>query len=199
MADPRICSIPGCDKTVFQRGWCNSHYKRWRRHGDPLAGKTAWGEPSAWLTNVALRHEGDDCLQYPYYRNQNGYGWMRHRGTNRGAHVVVCEAVHGPAPSPKHEACHTCGNGAEGCVNPKHLYWGTRADNVADAIKHGTAYRFPVVFGEKSSAARYSAEVVAQVREMLASGHSQSATARAFGMSQGHVWHIKNGLVRPKG
>jgi len=39
MATPRLCSIPNCDKAVFSREWCYSHWVRWRRHGDPLAGR----------------------------------------------------------------------------------------------------------------------------------------------------------------
>lgn len=30
------CSVAGCEKPVRARGWCNSHYLRWRRCGDPL-------------------------------------------------------------------------------------------------------------------------------------------------------------------
>jgi|SRR6266566_1917506 len=33
----RICSIPGCGKPRWVRGWCNRHYKSWRIYGDPLA------------------------------------------------------------------------------------------------------------------------------------------------------------------
>lgn len=30
------CSIDGCEKTYkITRGWCNTHYERWRRHGSP--------------------------------------------------------------------------------------------------------------------------------------------------------------------
>ncbi len=29
------CTIPGCDKTYYARGWCHVHYMRWKRHGDP--------------------------------------------------------------------------------------------------------------------------------------------------------------------
>lgn len=36
MADSRICSIPDCGKPRFGREWCNAHYTRWHRHGDPL-------------------------------------------------------------------------------------------------------------------------------------------------------------------
>lgn len=34
------------------------------------------------------------------------------------------------------DLCHACGNGK--CSNPRHLYWGTRKENVHDAIVHGT-------------------------------------------------------------
>lgn len=30
------CSIEGCGKPKFTRGWCSMHYSRWQRHGDPL-------------------------------------------------------------------------------------------------------------------------------------------------------------------
>lgn len=36
-----VCSIDGCDSTTFARGWCNAHYKRWYRHGDPTAPRQA--------------------------------------------------------------------------------------------------------------------------------------------------------------
>lgn len=32
------CSIEDCGKPVVARGWCNSHYLRWRNNGDPLGG-----------------------------------------------------------------------------------------------------------------------------------------------------------------
>jgi len=31
-----FCSIPECEGKVLARGWCNKHYRRWYRHGDPL-------------------------------------------------------------------------------------------------------------------------------------------------------------------
>lgn len=30
-----ICSIEGCNKPILSRGWCNKHYIRWRKYGDP--------------------------------------------------------------------------------------------------------------------------------------------------------------------
>lgn len=33
----RTCSVPECDRPHLARGWCNVHWKRWKKHGDPLA------------------------------------------------------------------------------------------------------------------------------------------------------------------
>ncbi len=30
------CSVDGCDRRYRARGFCDLHYQRWRRHGDPL-------------------------------------------------------------------------------------------------------------------------------------------------------------------
>ena len=34
----RTCSIEGCDNAHYSRGWCQRHYGRWYRNGDPLGG-----------------------------------------------------------------------------------------------------------------------------------------------------------------
>ncbi len=39
MAPPVLnkkCSIEDCEHKHYGRGWCRMHWKRWRRHGDPL-------------------------------------------------------------------------------------------------------------------------------------------------------------------
>lgn len=30
-----ICKVEGCGRPAWSRGWCNSHYTRWRSAGDP--------------------------------------------------------------------------------------------------------------------------------------------------------------------
>ncbi len=31
----RVCTIEGCGLPHLARGWCNKHYERWRRYGNP--------------------------------------------------------------------------------------------------------------------------------------------------------------------
>lgn len=35
------CSVDKCEKPTIAQGYCESHYRRWRRYGDPLAGRAA--------------------------------------------------------------------------------------------------------------------------------------------------------------
>lgn len=33
----KICSVEGCEKSTRARGWCQAHYRRWSKYGDPTA------------------------------------------------------------------------------------------------------------------------------------------------------------------
>lgn len=39
MADAKLCAVLGCEKPRQCQGFCQAHYTRWRRHGDPLGGR----------------------------------------------------------------------------------------------------------------------------------------------------------------
>lgn len=116
------------------------HYKRLMRYGDPLGGgviRGPNGEIETFLRN-ALASETDECILWPFYRDDNGYGRLTRDGKSQLAHVYVTKKKHGPNP-PDKESCHSCGNGHLSCINHRHLRWGTRLENVHDAIAHGTA------------------------------------------------------------
>lgn len=96
------------------------------------------GEAFAWLRDH-VNHPSEDCLWWPFSRRQTGYGAFGYLGKVHYAHRFMCELAHGPAPTPEHEAAHSCGNGMSACVNPRHLSWKTRSENQLDRRQHGTA------------------------------------------------------------
>lgn len=134
-----LCTLPGCVRSHYGRGFCVKHFKRFKKYGDPLGGSTDWGAARAFL-DAAATADTSECISFPYSTGKHGYGRVRVGPETVGAHVYVLTKVAGEKPTPKHECCHKCGNGHLGCVNPRHLYWGTRSDNVRDSIAHGTAY-----------------------------------------------------------
>lgn len=185
MATPRICSIPDCGKPTIARGWCPSHYLRWRRHGDPLRGGTTWNEPERFYREVVIPYEGDECIVWPYGRTEQGYARITYNHKTVKAHRRVCEEVYGPPPTPKHEAAHSCGNGAGGCVTKRHLRWATRKENMDDRILHGTSHR-----GSDHYNVKLTEDDVKSIRS-LRDALPQSVIAKQFGVSQTLVSSIQ--------
>jgi len=70
----RVCQIDGCNGKHVARGWCDAHYMRWRRHGDPEAG----GPPQA-QRGVVCSIEGCDGKHYARGWCKAHYDrWRRH-------------------------------------------------------------------------------------------------------------------------
>lgn len=137
-----ICTIAGCERRHLARGFCGVHWRRWKRHGDPLAGKISHGSTERFIQSHK-NYSSDECLIWPFFRDRNGYGTAYAYGGRFGrlAHRIMCIAAHGDPPSDAHEATHACGQGHTGCVNPRHLRWATHEENMKDKHTHGTQPR----------------------------------------------------------
>jgi DNA-binding CsgD family transcriptional regulator len=59
----RLCAVHDCQRPAITRGWCEMHYRRWRRHGDPLMVGTP-GRPPGFrrLHPSDLEHAYGDVL-----------------------------------------------------------------------------------------------------------------------------------------
>lgn len=182
----RLCSVEGCSKQVLKRGWCSTHYWRWRRNGDPLA--VSRGPARTFYDEVVLVFEGEDCLIWPYAKDKAGYAQMGVDGHKRSVHRILCIAVLGDPPTNAHQAAHTCGRGHEGCVSKKHLAWKTPLENTADQVVHGTRVR-----GERQYRAKMTE---AQVRAVLANkdGCTQRELASRYGVKPSAISKIMRGL-----
>lgn len=186
----KACVIADCNGDAHgpgtAKGYCRAHYKRFRRHGDPLAGGTAMGARQRWIKDH-VEHKGDDCLIWPFSRTESGYGQFKVAGQSTIASRVMCEAAHGAPPTLDHQAAHSCGHGSSGCMNPRHLRWATRLENEADKIVHGTLSR-----GEKQGQAKLTEGDVRTIRR-LAGTCFQRDLAKRFGVARSQVGRIING------
>jgi hypothetical protein len=142
-------------------------------------------------------------LWWPYGVNGRDYPQMKYDDKMQNVCHIVCEIVHGPAPTPDHEAAHSCGNGAKGCVSPRHVRWRTDAQNRAEKVEHGgtKSYR-----GTKHPLNRLTEDQVCDIREELAEQErmrkkigrslqrlSCQAIARRFDVSSSTVHMIRDG------
>ncbi len=229
------CEIPGCGRPHLARGWCQRHYAKWNKYGDPLKvvavpAKTVCSVPGcipkgrikAGLCNkhyMRLKTTGSvdclklaprgapkkfiedllagqivapdgECIIWPYGRNAGYAAVSSKRGSRKFVHQILCEALHGPPP-PKHECRHLCGKGADGCVTPAHLCWGTHHENMKDKTVHG-AHNPPR--GEAQWMARLTADDIRMIRSLAADGHTQQSIADRYGVIQAHI----SAIVRRK-
>lgn len=184
MATKRVCSIPDCGKKLVAKGLCTAHYAR-RRLGKSLEniGKTP-GFRLKFAQEVALNHNGNDCLIWPFPHNNMGYGNVSVGGKRVYAHRYICTVINGEPPTEKHHAAHTCGNGDKGCVSPLHLEWKTASENAADKVIHGTHKR-----GMRSHMARLTEDEVREIW-VLKGKEAQKSIAKRYKVSAGAIQRI---------
>lgn len=143
---------------------------------------------------IRVRRNG--CLEWVGGASSGRYGtFIANKIIYRMNRLVV-------NPKPGMLALHECDNSM--CVNPKHLYEGTQADNVHDCVRRGRAgptrsqilathvgknhytNRHPELRmrGEKNGQAKITEDDVREIRRLIDSGLSSRITSRKFGLSQ---------------
>lgn len=135
---------------------------------------------SPTILNRFWRSVTKGCWIWTGHKNNKGYGMIGKAGSSTDFWLIhrVSWVIHrGPIPD---GLCvlHRCDNPL--CVNPDHLFLGTKKDNTQDMI----AKR------RNRGAARLTED---QIREIIALDRSvgYKQIAARYGITRGHVWRIR--------
>jgi hypothetical protein len=118
----KVCSITDCTRPSKSRGWCNTHYERWRRHGDAERELTF---PDRFWAKVD-KSAPNGCWEWTGARTSVGYGHVWNGERFQQAHRAAYELEVGPIPEGL-QVDHLCFNII--CVNPVHLEPVTAEEN----------------------------------------------------------------------
>lgn len=123
------CSICGREGQT-RRGWCDTHYRRWRSHGDPgpiglmHASPGSSREQRFW--RMVDRGPDDACWPWKGHVDKWGYA-MLHSGSDQIlAHRFAYELLVSPIPKGL-QIDHLCR--WPSCVNPRHMEPVTQAEH----------------------------------------------------------------------
>jgi hypothetical protein len=127
-----------------------------------------------------------DCWLWRGTTTTEGYGLFSLQGRQVSAHrVSYCleyEALYDSLC-----VCHSCD--ASSCVNPDHLFLGTRGDNARDMSHKGRICR-----GERTSTSKLKTEQVVEIKRLLREGlMTKLAISREFLVSEVTIYKIQSG------
>ena len=198
MHDP-TCSIPGCGKTkIMARGWCGTHYKRWYRHGDPLAEVNRRAPDGAtpeqrlnsvgWATFNRRPHL-TPCWEWSGLTDRAGYGRVFDGQRVAAAHRVAYATWVGPLADGVH-VLHQCDNPP--CINPDHLHTGDDAANMAEMVARKRSDN-----GERRWSSKLTDQDVADIRAAYTGERGQQARlAERYGVASSWISMIVRDLAR---
>ncbi len=123
----------------------------------------------------------------PTWVMRDSYFYVRIGRSLKVLHRLVLEAFVGSAPSSKHEGCHRDGNRYNNCLT--NLTWGTRADNIADKVRHGTTKKKP---GAQNT--KLNRQQILQIKKLGSTGKLKiKEIAQKFQISESNARAIVNG------
>ena len=132
----------------------------------------------------------DECWEWQAYQDRHGYGHTQYENKLQYAHRVSYKIHCGEIPKDMN-VLHECDNPA--CVNPKHLFLGTQADNIDDMINKGRNSAPPPQIGVNHWASKLTEEDVREIKTLIDKGWSAGDIADHFNVAKPTIKDIKAG------
>lgn len=132
-----------------------------------------------------------ECWQWKGSIEAVGYGKMTYHRKGYWAHRLAYEFYYGPIPEGT-EVCHSCDN--RSCVNPAHLFAGTRHDNVLD-MYNKNRNTFSGFQGEDHPRARLKESDIRVIRQRVAAGEPTRVLAEECGVCRSTIQKIAAGIL----
>lgn len=131
------------------------------------------------------------CWIWQKTKAHNGYGTFAiGGGKNARAHRISFEVHYGNIPD-KMDVCHRCD--IRDCVNPEHLFIGTRSENILDASRKGRVSRTHHLKGSQHPNSKLTEGDVETILSYLKMGTAKAKLSRQYGVSQRVILLIARG------
>ena len=138
---------------------------------------------SRFLAKIKVNKFNDDCCWFWIGASKgNGYGSFVYKGKAEQAHRVSYKLFIQNVIPNNCDICHTCDNRM--CVNPDHLFVGTRKDNMVDMKSKGR--------GSGGSRKHLLESQIQEIKQRLISGHSIRQIALSMDINYHTILSIKN-------
>lgn len=124
------------------------------------------------------------CIEFTGYLSTHGYGEIAFNGKKYGAHKLSYIAHIGPVKKGE-VVCHRCDNPA--CINPDHLFTGTQAENLIDAMRKGRMVA-PNPRGERHGLSKLTEK---DIPKILQDARPQREIAKEYGVAQSTIKNVK--------
>lgn len=139
----------------------------------------------------------DDCWIWEGKVSSGGYGQIflgseSHPQLQPRCYVQVTHAAwyiyKGDWPSERVNVCHKCDNPI--CVNPRHLFLGTQANNLEDMRNKGRGFVPEAKIGSAHPLSRLSEEQIIKIRERRNCGETLTFLAEVFEVSVSTIFRV---------